>query len=110
MEGDLKATEFFESSFRNQEKLIIPTICIVEFLSYTQLTETDKQNFFSLAKKAQILTLDYGNAIIAAQLRVKYRLKVVDSVVAAVAMSEGALLVSRDKGFKKIKEIEVIDL
>lgn len=110
LDGDEKVSEFVESRIEDQELFILPTICVVEFLSYPKVSELDRDIFLSLTKRLQVLDLDYSNALIAADFRFKYRLKVVDSIIAAAAVSQTAILISRDQDFKKVKEIEVIDL
>lgn len=108
--GDAKIADFVESNAKRYGDLAVPTVCLVEFLSYFQISIADKENFLSLTRQLRLLPLDYQNALVAAELRSNYRLKVADSIVAAAAVTQNAVLVSRDKDFKKIKEIEVIDL
>lgn len=110
LKDDLKVANFIESGVHNAEKFIIPTVCIVEFLAYSAMLEKDKENFLALIELLEVSVLDYRTAIIAGNLRSKYKIKTVDSIIAATAINQKATLVSRDKDFKKIKEIEVRDI
>ena len=105
--GDAEVYDFVNKEMALGE-IAVPTICIVEFLSFQKITKNEKDNFLLFANKLSILPLDYQSALAAAQLRLTYNLKVVDSVIAAAAITRGGILVSRDKEFKKIKELEVL--
>ena len=96
--------------FNRGDKFIISVITFIEFLSYPSITEAEKSFFLNILKRLEIQDVNYSLAMRAVAFRKMYRLKPGDSIVAAVAYNNGAALVSRDKDFKKIKEIEVIDL
>lgn len=108
--GDERAVSFIESQINNQADFVMPTVCIVEFLSYPGVSEAEKESFLALVKKFEIQDLDYNNALVAAEFRTRYKLKVVDSVIAAAAQTLGAVLVSRDRDFRKVREIEVLEI
>jgi len=108
--GESRVVDFIQSAVLSQESFAVPTVCVVEFLSYPKLLPAEKEKFLFQVSQMGILGLDYNNALIAANLKAVYSLKTVDSVIAAAVMSQNAVLVSRDKDFRRIKEIEIIDL
>lgn len=108
--GDERVSQFIKPRLQSQEQFIIPTVCIVEFLSFPKVTQADEENFMVMIEQAEVLSLDFDNATMAAQLRRNYKLQVVDSVIAAATLSKNAILISRDQDFKKIREIEVLNV
>ncbi len=110
LKNEADVADFIEFGVRDVKKYIIPTVCIVEILALPEILEKDKKNFLALAELLEVSILDCNIAIIAGNLRSKYKTKIIDSIIAATAINYKAILVSRDKDFKKIKEIEVLDL
>ena len=108
--GDRKVSDFILQTLRQPERLCVATISLVEFLSYPELRKNEKDFFVNLLGQLIVISLDYRHALTAAEIKRNYQLNLPDSIIAATAILGGGVLVSRDKEFKKIKEIEVIDL
>jgi hypothetical protein len=108
--GETAAADFILGGFKRGEKFLISIITLVEFLSYPTITQTEQSFFSNMLTGLDVRVVDFPLAMRAVAFRKMYRLKLGDSIVAAVASANGATLVSRDKDFKKIKEIEVLSL
>ncbi len=108
--GDSKVINFVLGSLENGEELGVPAISVLEFMSFAAISDNEKLDFVSLMGKVIPVVLDFDQSFLAAKLRKKYRIQLADSAIAASVIQSNAILVSRDKGFKKIKEIEVIYL
>jgi hypothetical protein len=108
--GDEKVSSFIFQALEESNRIFISAISVIEFLSFPKLPAKDKEFFSLLLQELSIMPLDFEHAVMAGQIRAKYRMKLADSVVAATAVLAKSLLVSRDRDFKKIKEIETIDL
>jgi predicted nucleic acid-binding protein len=108
--GETAAADFILGGFKRGEKFLISIITLVEFLSYPTITQTEQSFFSNMLTGLDVRVVDFPLAMRAVAFRKMYRLKLGDSIVAAVAFANGATLVSRDKDFKKIKEIEALSL
>lgn len=96
--------------FVNQRKLAICFVTEIELLGWKGLTAGSKkalQHFFK-----ECLYIDYNYQIRQQTIWIKshYNLKLADALVAACSLEFDIPLVSADKGFTKVKEINFINL
>ena len=84
-------------------------ICIIEFLSYTNLSSTDKILLYQLVQRITIIQIENkANELEQiADLRAQTRLKIPDAVIAANAMANNATLISNDGHFRNIPNLSV---
>ncbi len=108
--GETAVTNFVLGSLERGEHFIISIVTLIEFLSHATITDTDKVFFHNILQRLRVSDLNYSLAMQAVELRKIYRLKLGDSIIAALALMNKATLVSRDKDFKKIKNLEVLDI
>lgn len=108
--GEKKAGDFILGALANNTDLAVAAISVLEFMSYGEIAVKDKETFLLLMEQVSVVSLDFDQALLAAKIRLNYKLRLADSAIAASAMVNDAILVSRDQGFNKIKEIEVMDL
>lgn len=101
--GLLKA----EDVFQQPKKYCISVISYIELLSYQHLTTSEVSFLTRLYKKLNIIYLDEALAEETIRIRKTYKLKLPDAVIAATASINNALLISNDKDFQKITEIQV---
>lgn len=85
----------------------------LEFLSFSGLTESDRQLFNQFLQQIETIGLnpaqpDLIDLII--QLRQTYRLPLPDVIIAATAIRANASLITADKQLKTIQEVTVVDL
>ena len=83
----------------------ISTISITELLAKPGLTKKQVHSIQSFLDQFMSLDVDKNTAITAAALKRKYTLTFPDAMVAATALLFDLTLVSRDKVFGKIREI-----
>jgi tRNA(fMet)-specific endonuclease VapC len=106
LQGDHDTVQFVE----NSEKVGISVISKLVFLSFDGLTEKDKIIFSKFCDRVHQYDLshndhDLHNLII--EIRKRYKLKLPDSIIAATAIMNDAVLLTKDKEFSKIKELIV---
>ena len=95
----------------NAQWIGISVISQIEFLAFSGLTNSDKQLFTQFLQRVEVVGLDgYHTQIIeqTIQLRLKYRLKLPDAIIAATALEKQACLVTADKELTKVSELTVI--
>jgi predicted nucleic acid-binding protein len=108
LQGNLSIT----SIVKEAEWIGVSIISVIEFLSFSNLSDIDKKLLNNLLNKIEVVELTMSNQqIIAAisSIRVKYKLKLPDATVAASAFMNLATLVTADRGFNKVTELIVID-
>lgn len=95
----------------NAQWIGICVISQIEFLAFSGLTSSDKQLFTQFLQRVEVIGLDASQTNIIEQtikLRLKYRLKLPDAIIAATALHKQASLVTADKELTKVSEITVI--
>lgn len=98
---------FFEA--HGTDILYIPSIVVAEFLSHPLITEVAISTFRSFISQTIIVNLDFRVAELAAEVRRKYHVKLLDAVVAATAFSTNSVLVTKDAHFRKIKGLPLFE-
>ncbi len=97
---------------QNSEWIGISIISQLEFLSFSGLTEDDRQLFNQFLQRIEVIGLnpDQVDLIeLAAQLRQKYRLPLPDMIIAATAIRANANLVTADRQLQTIQELTIVD-
>lgn len=97
------------TALENKVDIILPTIAIAEVLGYPHISDSVCLQTELLISTLSVQSLDLKIAELAAELRRNSGLKLIDCVIAATALSLEGTLVTRDREFKKIKELEVIE-
>ncbi len=96
-------------NLHRNEIFYIPTIVVVEFLSYPLITPEAIGAFHQFLSQTVLLHLDLDIAERAAEIRRKYKLALADAVVAASAIATDSALVTRNiRDFKKVRELHMI--
>lgn len=85
-------------------------LCIIEFLSYPDLSETDRILLYKLAQRIIVIPIENDIVLLEqiANFRSQTRLKTPDAVIAANAIANDAILFSNDKHFKNIPNLSVL--
>lgn len=97
---------------KEAEWIGVSIISVIEFLSFSNLSDTDKKLLNQLLNKIEVVELTMSNQqiiVAISSMRIKYKLKLPDATVAASAFINLASLVTADKAFNKISELTVID-
>jgi hypothetical protein len=90
----------------------ISIISQLEFLSFSGLTESDRQLFNQFLQQIEIIGLNPAQLDLIdliTQLRQTYRLPLPDVIIAATAIQANASLITADQQLKTIQEVTVVD-
>lgn len=106
LEGKEEIRQFIEQI---KTPVFISVISITELLAKPSLSKTQENFVEDFLQQFSVLEYSEGIAKEAAKLKKKYHLKFPDAIIAATAYIHKLTLVSRDKGFRKIREIETVN-
>lgn len=94
----------------NSDAIFISIISLIEYLSYSDLTEDDIEVFDNFVEDANLLNLSWNDQDLIHEIVKLRRLKIVklpDAIIAAQAITKNLTLVSRDTQFKKIPKLDL---
>jgi tRNA(fMet)-specific endonuclease VapC len=83
----------------------ISIINVIEFLSFSALTQNDKELFNEFISRIEVVDLDYDDEELIAQIlliRKSRSVKLPDAVVIASALVNGAMVVTNDAHMHKV--------
>jgi len=89
----------------------VSVISKLEFLSFSGISIDDKKLFEKFARKIELIDLLSSEENLIAriiELRLKYKIKLPDAIIAASAYCNNSVLISKDKSFGKIKNLKVL--
>jgi predicted nucleic acid-binding protein len=86
----------------------ISVISEIEMLGKKGITNHEANDVRSLLNGFEIIAFNENIKNITISLKQKYAIKVADAIIAATAKAFNLPLVTADKGFKKIEDIEVV--
>ena len=89
------------------KSLIYSVISEMELLSYSGITESEENSIKSLLEDCEAIPLSTEIKEKTIELRKKYRTKLPDAIVAASAIVKGLPLITADKGFAQIEELNL---
>src|SRR5690606_3158277 len=94
--------------FTEYDKIFISVISEIEFLSYESLSKEDKHGFTEFQSRVTTCYLDKNEKLIEEiiRIRLKYKLKLPDAIIAAMAIVNEATLITNDKAFHKIENLK----
>ena len=105
---DRRAIKFFYENLTNT-LCYMSVISRVELFSYSEITTSEFSAIETFLSSTRSVIIDNEIAMIAAELRRKYKIKTPDSIVAATALYTNTSLVTRNaKDFEKIRELKVV--
>lgn len=90
----------------------ISVISQLEFLPFSNLSETDIQLFQQFLQRVEIINLSSENKLLIDQIiliRQQYRLKLPDAIIAAMARKKSAKLVTRDAQLSRVTDLTMVD-
>jgi predicted nucleic acid-binding protein len=96
------------TSIINHNALHISFITELESLSYQKLSTQERSTIRSFLDECILLDINMEIKKVTIDFRINYHLKLPDAIIAATAYYYELPLVSADKTFSKINEIEVI--
>jgi predicted nucleic acid-binding protein len=100
--------DFFAPLIEDPDRLIVPTLSILEVFRWVlrQRGEGDALQSAALMQQGRVVELDLALAIRAARLGLEHRLPLADSVVLATAAAHGATLWTQDSDFEGVPGVE----
>lgn len=107
LNNETKIVDLLDSWRISGKSLIISSITTVEVLSLSTLSPQKIKKVKQFLQTFLSCPLDTGLAETTAALRRKYCLKTPDAIVAATAKTFKLPLITRDRQFRKIKELTV---
>lgn len=110
LQGDEQVVEMLSHWKEEGRAIFISSIVLAETLAYPIITPADAELIRNFVAAAVSVPFDNVVAEIAASLRKKYGLKLPDAAIAATALQLRDPLVTRDRQFLKIKEINVLSI
>jgi toxin FitB len=96
--------DFFAPAVEDTERLVIPSISILEVFRWVlrERGEDDALQVAALMQQGRVVDLDVAISLRAAQLGLEHRLPLADSVMLATAEAFGAVLWTQDADFDGI--------
>ena len=101
---------FFAPAIENIDKLIVPTICILEVFKRVlqQRGEDAALQAVALMQQGQVVDLDSGTAVTAAKISHERKLPLADAVIVATAGIHHAVLWTQDADLKDIEGVKFV--
>ena len=86
-------------------------VCIIEFLSFPDLSVNDRSLLYSLTQRIGVISIEnsFQELEQVANIRKQTRLKLPDSVIAATALAMNAILISNDREITAIPNFSVVN-
>lgn len=90
------------------QSVAVSVITEIELLGWPKLSESEKRKLRALLNECELIDLRPEIKEVAIWLRQKQVIKVPDAIIAATCVYLKLPLVTSDRGFKNIKDVEVI--
>ena len=110
LDGERAVVDFVLNQKEAGRAIFVSSVSVAELLSLPALAETDIRRIKDFLGNFISVPLNDDLAEAAAVLRRTYKLSIPDATVAATALVHRSPLITRDKSFRKVKEIVFIDL
>lgn len=108
LNGEQPVIDFISDLKQQGRALFISSINIAEILALPNLTTSDIKNIKRFLSEFISIPFDDALAETAALIKRVYKIGLPDAAIVATALSHKVNLVSRDKQFKKIRELRVV--
>lgn len=107
----LKSNQFIEEKLAQAEWIGTSVICVIEFLSFPNLSLDDKELLNQLLNRVELIgiTKNFSNLDFIATFKRETKLKLPDAILACHAIQNKALLVTSDKHFHGIDNLALLD-
>jgi predicted nucleic acid-binding protein len=111
LKDEQSAVKVIDKIFTQNSIVYISVITELELLSFSNLTTNELNKIEEFSQIVAIVPLDSRLARMAANLRRLYKIKTVDSIIAATSLYTGSVLVTRNiKDFQKIIGLKLIQI
>jgi predicted nucleic acid-binding protein len=103
LKGDLEVIEMI-----SEMDILISFVTELELLSFPQITDTSKKTIIGLLKNCHIVDINPEIKELTILFRQQSKLKLPDAIVAATAFHSKLPLLTADKQFRTLLELELI--
>ena len=102
--------DFFAPAVENLEKLLVPSISLLEVFKRVVQQRGESEALKSVAqmRRGRVIDLDGMLALSAARISLDLKLPLADSVILATARAHGATVWTQDSGFKGIEGVKYV--
>lgn len=90
-----------------QNNVYLSIISDIELFSFSKLSQQEEKDIKIILDCSVVVDLDYEIRTLAIEIRKKYNSKLPDAIIAATAIHYDMPLITSDKGFLKIQELDV---
>jgi tRNA(fMet)-specific endonuclease VapC len=108
----LKGSATLVTLLQNADWVGISIISQIEFLAFSGLSKDDRQLFEEFIKRLEVIDLLASNSLLIEQIiqiRLQYRVKLPDAIIASTALQAGASLVTADRELTKVTSLTVVN-
>jgi tRNA(fMet)-specific endonuclease VapC len=108
----LKGSTTLVTLLQNADWVGISIISQIEFLAFSGLSKDDRQLFEEFLKRVEVINLLASNNLLIEQIiqiRLQYRVKLPDAIIASTALQTGASLVTADWELTKVTSLTVVN-
>ena len=101
---------FFAPAIENTEKLLVPTLCILEVFKRVlqQRGEDAALQAAALMQQGQVIDLDSGTAVHAAKIGHEEKLPLADAVIVATARIHHAVIWTQDSDLMDVEGVKFV--
>ncbi len=103
LSGDNTLAEFI-----HKKTVYVSFVTQLELMSYPDITEEEELRINDFLLECVVIDINPLMKLNVVELRKKYRLKLPDSIIMASAMHLDLPIVTSDKGFSKVEELETV--
>ena len=94
--------------FANEEELAISCITEMEALGKYRISISEKKIIDNFLNRCEIIEIDAQIKQLAINIKQQTRMKLPDAIIAATAIKNKILLVTADKDFEKISDLDLL--
>jgi predicted nucleic acid-binding protein len=102
---------FFAKPIEKMDKLLVPTICILEVFKrvYQQSGEGAALQAIAAMSQGNVVEMGAAIAMTAAKIGVEMKIPLADSVILATARARGATVWTQDEHFRNIAGVKFVE-
>lgn len=105
---DSQNADSFSSEIEATDRLVVPTICLYEVFKKVNLVAGEAKALQAVAqmKQGRVVDVTERVALQAAQISIRYKIPMADSLILATTWIEQATLFTQDEHFKGLPGVE----
>jgi len=102
--------DFFAPAVENVEKLLVPSLSLLEVFKRVMVQRGESEALKSVAhmRQGRVIDLDGPLALVAARVSLDLKLPLADSLILATAREHSAILWTQDSDFEKVEGVKYV--